>query len=513
MDKEVLWTDLVGKMEIGQTGVYWELKDTHLRHWSLQVHRRDKESPLKLTFAYMIDKNWIPNPGNVITLASVGDRDQLNVSVLEGLEERTLSIDCKRHRFHLEPFTQSIQMLPPADKEEMERVMVSGVSKKAINFLLEAIGDINSREANEREALRKQKKKQAETLLKSRTDDEGSKKKKHKKQKPGDQDVEGTREVAKKPKKASGELVPLATPTNATPIMQSHPQETSGARKPPASKRTTDEERRTKPKKAKAADASEETPLVLTATERGRVIAHGEEPSLEEGAADRKKFVQLFGHLYPFGIEKVFHVHIKKMLSAKSYQVTRPLDDAGVALMKNYLIQTPPAWPHHNLCLMPKLNKGETWREGMTWDDIKDGNFVIINGQHSVAASRQIIGHKDTDQSLKDKLKIWPCTIVWTDDPSMTVRLSYTLNNSNSFNKFTPTWTTQIMYCRRVWVKLGRPSKQRINAVGTTIDPKMKEAWRVSFHTPTPTPTFIFALPHADSTLPSLNEGSRDWEM
>jgi hypothetical protein len=306
--------------------------------------------------------------------------------------------------------------------------------------------------------------------------------------------------VAKKSKKASGELVPLATPINATPIMQSHPQDTSGARKTAASKKTTDEEKKTKPKRAKAADALEGTPLVLTAAERGRVIAHGEEPSLEEAAADRKKFVQLFGHLYPFGIDKVFHVHIKKMLSAKSYQVTRPLDDAGVALMKNYLVQTPPAWPHHNLCLMPKLNKGETWREGMTWDDIKDGNFVIINGQHSVAASRQIIGHKNTEQSLKDKLKIWPCTIVWTDDPSMTVHFSYTLNNSNSFNKFTPTWTTQIMYCRRVWVKLGRPDKQRINAAGTTTNPKMKEAWRVRCHNPTP--TLCFALPPPNSIPP-----------
>ena len=237
-------------------------------------------------------------------------------------------------------------------------------------------------------------------------------------------------------------------------------------------------------KATEATDATDDTPMVLTATEKGRVIAHGEEPSLEEAAADRKKFVQLFGHLYPFGVEKVFHVHIRKMMSAKSYQVTRPLDDAGVALMKNYLIQTPPAWPHHNLCIMPKLNKGETWREGMTWDDIKDGQFLIINGQHSVAASRQIIAHKDTEQALKDKLKIWPCTIVWTDDPSMTVRLSYTLNNSNSFNKFTPTWTTQIMYCRRVWVKLGRPQKQRANAVSVS-DPKMAEAWRVNLYSST----------------------------
>ena len=62
----------------------------------------------------------------------------------------------------------------------------------------------------------------------------------------------------------------------------------------------------------------------------------------------------------------------------------------------------------------------------------------------------------------------------------MTFRLSYILNNSNSFNKFTPIWTTQIMYYRRVWVKLGRPQKQRANVVSAMIDPKMLEAWKVS---------------------------------
>jgi hypothetical protein len=55
----------------------------------------------------------------------------------------------------------------------------------------------------------------------------------------------------------------------------------------------------------------EETPLGLTATEKGRVITHGEEPSLEEAVQDRKKFIQLFGHIYPFGVEAVFQVNIK----------------------------------------------------------------------------------------------------------------------------------------------------------------------------------------------------------
>ena len=122
-----------------------------------------------------MEKSGIPNPENRITVAAIGDRDKLNVSVLEGLEERLLSIDCKRHIFHREPFSQSISTLPHADKEEMERVMISRVSKKAINFILEALSDMNEREATKNEALRKQKKKQAETL-KLRIEDGGGKK-------------------------------------------------------------------------------------------------------------------------------------------------------------------------------------------------------------------------------------------------------------------------------------------------------------------------------------------------
>ena len=273
-----------------------------------------------------MEKSWIPNLGNPITVAAVGDRQKLNVSVLEGHEERLLSIDCKRHIFHREPFLQSISTLPPADNEEMERVITSGVSKKAINFILEALSDINEREATEKEASRKQKKKQAEGLFKPRTEDGGAKKT-HKKHKLAKEDVGGASEAAK------NSLV-----INPTPIQRHNPEKTAGARKPAAAKRTLSSERKTKQKKMKADDATDDTPLVLTAPEKGKVISHGEEPSLEEAAADRKKFVQLFGHLYPFGVEKVFQVNIKKTKSAKSYQVTRPLDDAGVALMKNYLI-------------------------------------------------------------------------------------------------------------------------------------------------------------------------------
>lgn len=57
------------------------------------------------------------------------------------------------------PFLESISSLPSEDKDKIKRVMVFGASKKAINFILKTLGDINAREVAEKEASKKQKKK------------------------------------------------------------------------------------------------------------------------------------------------------------------------------------------------------------------------------------------------------------------------------------------------------------------------------------------------------------------
>lgn len=75
----------------------------------------------------------------------------------------------------------------------------------------------------------------------------------------------------------------------------------------------------------------------------------------------------------------------------------------------------------------------------MTWGDIRDGQFIIINCQHNAATPRQIIGHIDMEPVLKEKLKVWPCIIIWNEDPNMTVHLYCILNNSNFCNKFIST--------------------------------------------------------------------------
>ena len=189
--------------------------------------------------------------------------------VHEGREQRILSIDCKIHRFILAPFTGSILELPREDKEKMERVMTTGASKKGINFILEALGNLNEKEAAQREAEKKERKKQAETMLKSRAEEE-NKKKTHK-QKSAEEDAGGTSEASKKSKKTPSEVVPMTTPLNPTPLQQCNPHETAGAKKPPASKRTGSPERKTKGKKMKATELADDTPLVFQQQRRAEL--------------------------------------------------------------------------------------------------------------------------------------------------------------------------------------------------------------------------------------------------
>ena len=98
-----------------------------------------------------------------------------------------------------------------------------------------------------------------------------------------------------------------------------------------------------------------------------------------------------------------------------------------------------------------------------------------------MAISKQIISHRDTRSSKRKQLKVWLDTIVWSEEPSMIVCLSYTLNNSNSFNKFTPTWTTQIIYCHRMWVKLGGNKNNNLKLL-REFYLSMTLAWNVSTH-------------------------------
>ena len=105
-----------------------------------------------------------------------------------------------------------------------------------------------------------------------------------------------------------------------------------------------------------------------------------------------------------------------------------------------------------------------------SWEEIKDGDFYIINGQHSVAASRLItqVG-SGADDDVKNDFRMWSCFIVWSSDAEILRSISAYYNRINHFQMIQPSWATNILGVRTVWVSMGSPENpSQITLAGTT---------------------------------------------
>ena len=110
------------------------------------------------------------------------------------------------------------------------------------------------------------------------------------------------------------------------------------------------------------------------------------------------------------------------------------------------------------VCLMPIDKDGKLLKEKpKSWNEIKAGKFMIINGQHSITASKelQISGCADKRQL---ELAKWDAYIVWSLDPVKLTNISKFYNSTNHLEHAQPTWGWQIVSGRNIWLSHGRPS-------------------------------------------------------
>ena len=145
----------------------------------------------------------------------------------------------------------------------------------------------------------------------------------------------------------------------------------------------------------------------------------------------------------------------------------RSREDKLVDAMVIYLLNLPERKARQMLCVMP-TNKME---KPTSWEEIKDGDFYIINGQHSVVASR-LITQMDSgaDDDVKNDFRVWSCFIVWSSDAEILQSISAYYNRINHFQMIHPSWATNILGARMVWVSMGCPENpSQITTAGTTV--------------------------------------------
>ncbi|KAG0578117.1 hypothetical protein KC19_5G206400 [Ceratodon purpureus] len=132
--------------------------------------------------------------------------------------------------------------------------------------------------------------------------------------------------------------------------------------------------------------------------------------------------------------------------------------DRGMEEMKNYLVNMPDRGQKQTLCLMP-----DTKARPQQESDLEGCEFHIINGQHSVAASKSLIEDNASEELLRD-FRRWDAYIVWTKDHDKLRKISAFYNRVNHLAPFKPTWASNILAARKVWERYGKPQKKNAAA-------------------------------------------------
>ena len=180
-------------------------------------------------------------------------------------------------------------------------------------------------------------------------------------------------------------------------------------------------------------------------------------PNYEKFAKVQIEFWKECEGCYIFG-QQTFQVDIAQCVPARDEYVIRKLQPEIVKSVKAELVQLGDEKMRQKVCLIPIDRDSKLLREKPnSWDEIKAGKFMIINGQHSITASKelQISGCGD---KCRVELSKWEAYIVWSLDPVKLTNISKFYNSTNHLEHAQPTWGWQLISGRNIWIPHGRPT-------------------------------------------------------
>lgn len=212
-----------------------------------------------------------------------------------------------------------------------------------------------------------------------------------------------------------------------------------------------------KKRKSTALGSSTST-ITRTITPKGS--QNDPEADFQKITKEQRQFWEECGQCFPFN--STFSVTIEQCVQAKAQFVIRGLEEGIVRSTMDFLVKLGEVNQRQKICICPVDEDGEPLiRKPTSWDSIKDGNFMLINGQHSVEASRRLQNITNCGEDRKSALQRWDAYLVWSRDPLKLQRISKFYNDTNHLDHAQPTWGNQISSCRRIWLNSGRPSYQR----------------------------------------------------
>jgi hypothetical protein len=193
--------------------------------------------------------------------------------------------------------------------------------------------------------------------------------------------------------------------------------------------------------------------------------------------------------VFLFGIETKFSLPIEQLVDAPAHMNIRSYEPGLAKKIMTFLLNMPDRSTKQTLCVMP-CGLDERPKD---WDSIKDGKFWLINGQHSIKASYMMRDEGMAADDIKEFAE-WNCFVVWTKNSETLRSISAYYNRVNHFGVIKPSWATNILGARQVWINLGRPKNPkeavevgRVNQALRTRDAqKNREKFNVMFSSTRP---------------------------
>ena len=122
-----------------------------------------------------------------------------------------------------------------------------------------------------------------------------------------------------------------------------------------------------------------------------------------------------------------------------------------------------------------------------SWEEVKNGDFYIINGQHTWAAAKELVAHPQLSEERKKVLKNWKCNFIWSKDEVEVMALSERINHTNSLQWNFPDIVLYLQHARKIWDLAGRPQPVVVGQRALREGDAGAVAWKVP----------IVPLPHA----------------
>jgi hypothetical protein len=183
----------------------------------------------------------------------------------------------------------------------------------------------------------------------------------------------------------------------------------------------------------------------------------------EKFTAIQKEFWDTSTSLFLFGMQS-FKVDIAQCMIAKDEYIIRKIEAKIVKSVKAELLQMGDINQRQKICLtLVDAQKNLLRTKLKDWNEIKNNKFMIINGQHSIAASKelQLEGYGEERHCALEK---WDAIIVWDLDPVRLTQISRFYNLTNHLNHAQSTWGNQIISGRNIWISHERSTDKVVEA-------------------------------------------------